>query len=154
MSKPKTLDPSQSTRAHIFEDPKKPRYWAILDEMVLRRPVGGPGVMAEQLRHIEAMMRRHRIIVHVLPLAEGANAGMLGMFKLMAFEDAPPLAYADGSETGRLLDDPAVVTRSTLTYDLLGGAALSPGASLDLIEQAAKEYEDAYRTRSEECDLA
>lgn len=145
---------ARQARAHIFDDPKKPRYWAVLDEMVVRRPVGGPGVMAEQLRHIAAMMRRRRIIVHVLPLAEGANAGAGGIFKLMTFEDAPPVMYAQGAETGRLFDDPTVVTRSTLTYDLLGGAALSPAASLDLIEQAAKEYEDAHRTRSEDRDLA
>jgi transcriptional regulator with XRE-family HTH domain len=145
---------ARRARAHIFDDPRKPRYWAVLDEMVVRRPVGGPAVMAEQLGHIAAMMRRHRIIVQVLPLAEGANAGMEGIFKLMTFEDAPPLVYNQASETGRLFDDPAVVTRSTLTYDLLGGAALSPGASLDLIEQAAKEYEDAHRTRSEDRDLA
>ncbi|MFJ1669399.1 helix-turn-helix transcriptional regulator [Streptomyces bottropensis] len=145
---------ARRARAHIFADPEKPRYWAVLDEMVLRRPVGGPAVMAEQLRHIAALVRRHRIIVHVLPLAEGANAGMEGIFKLMMFEDAPPLAYNQASETGRLFDDPAVVTRTVLTYDLLGGAALSPGASLAVIEQAAKEYEDARRTRPQDRDLA
>ncbi|UUU33007.1 helix-turn-helix transcriptional regulator [Streptomyces sp. CA-210063] len=145
---------ARQARAHIFDDPRTPRYWAILDEMALRRPVGGPAGMAEQLRHIAGMVRRHRIIVQVLPLAEGATAGMQGMFKLMTFEDAPPLSYTEGSETGRLFDDPAVVTRSVLTYDLLGGAALSPGASLALIEQAAKEYEDAHRSRPEDRDLA
>ncbi|MCC9710467.1 helix-turn-helix transcriptional regulator [Streptomyces sp. MNU76] len=145
---------ARRARAHIFRDPTKPRYWAVLDEMVLRRPVGGPGVMAEQLRHIAGMARRHRIIVQVLPLAEGANAGMEGIFKLMTFEDAPPLVYNQASETGRLFDDPTVVTRSVLTYDLLGGTALSPGVSLALIEQAAKEYEDAHRTRSEDREVA
>ncbi|BBC34243.1 XRE family transcriptional regulator [Streptomyces graminofaciens] len=145
---------ARRARAHIFKDPTKPRYWAVLDEMVVRRPVGGPAVMADQLRHIAAMARHHRIIVQVLPLAEGANAGMEGIFKLMTFEDAPPLVYNQASETGRLFDEPAVVTRSTLTYDLLGGTALSPGVSLDLIEQAAKEYEDAQRSRSEDRDLA
>ncbi|MBD9700904.1 helix-turn-helix transcriptional regulator [Streptomyces sp. NPDC051773] len=145
---------ARQARAHIFENPRKPQYWAVLDEMVVRRPVGGPAVMAAQLQHIATMARRHRIIVQVLPLAEGANAGMTGMFKLMTFEDAPPLAYADGAESGRLQDEPVVVTRATLSYDLIGGAALSPGASLSLIEQAAKEYEDAQRTRSEDRDLA
>ncbi|WP_328838459.1 helix-turn-helix transcriptional regulator [Streptomyces europaeiscabiei] len=66
---------ARQVRAHIFDDPRKPRHWAVLDEMVLRRPVGGPTGMAEQLRHIAGMLRRRRIIVHVLPLTEGANAG-------------------------------------------------------------------------------
>lgn len=145
---------ARQARAHIFKNPGKPRYWAVLDEMVVRRPVGGPAVMAEQLRHIAGMARRHRIIVQVLPLAEGAHAGTGGIFKLMAFDDEPPMVYTQASETGRLFDDPTMVTRSTLTYDLLGGTALSPGTSLTLIEQAAKEYEDAHRTRSEDRDLA
>jgi hypothetical protein len=141
-------------RARVFDDPTTPRYWAILDEVVLRRPVGGPEAMAEQLRHIAALIRRNRIIVQVMPLSEGANAGMSGVLKLMTFDDAPPLVYAQSIETGRLLDDPAVVSRCTLTYDLLGAAALSPDASLALIEQAAEEYEDAHRARSEDRNLA
>ncbi|MEE1835356.1 helix-turn-helix domain-containing protein [Streptomyces sp. SP17KL33] len=145
---------ARQARGRIFHDPRTPRYSAVLDESALRRPVGGSAVMAVQLRHIAAMARRRRIIVQVMPLSEGANAGMQGMFKLMTFEDAPPLSYTEGSETGRLFDDPAVVTRSTLTYDLIGGAALSPGASLDLIEQVAEEYEDAQRSRLEDRDLA
>ncbi|MBV1936718.1 helix-turn-helix transcriptional regulator [Streptomyces sp. BV286] len=141
-------------RAGIFDDPATPRYWAIVDEIILRRPVGGPEIMAEQLRHIAAMIRSNRIIAQVLPLSEGAHAGMAGVFKLMAFDDAPPLVYAQGAETGRLLDDPTVVTRCSLTYDLLGAAALSPDASLDLIEQAAEEYEHEPRARSHDRNLA
>lgn len=122
--------------------------------MVARRPVGGPAVMVDQLRHIAAMARRCQLIVQVLPLAEGANAGMEGILKLMAFIDEPPMVYTQAAETGRLFDEPTMVTRFTLTYDLLGGAALSPGAFLALIEQAAEEYEDAHRTRSEDRDVA
>lgn len=145
---------ARKVRARIFDDPARPRYWVILDEVVVRRPVGGPHTMAEQLRHIAALVRRNRIIAQVLPLSEGAHAGLDGLFKMMTFDDAPTVAYVQGVQTGRLLDDPAVVTRCTLTYDLLGAAALSPAASLALVEQAAEEYEDAHRTRSEDRDLA
>ncbi|WP_221348218.1 helix-turn-helix domain-containing protein [Streptomyces beigongshangae] len=145
---------SRKARARVFDDPDRPRYWAILDEVVVRRPVGGPHTMAEQLRHIAALVRRNRIIAQVLPLSEGAHAGLDGLFKMMTFDDAPPVTYVQGVQTGRLLDDPAVVARCTLTYDLLGAAALSPAASLALIEQAAEEYENAHRTRSGDLDLA
>ncbi|MCX4906568.1 helix-turn-helix transcriptional regulator [Streptomyces sp. NBC_00878] len=145
---------SRLARARVFDNPAMPRYWVILDEIVVRRQVGGPKAMAEQLRHIATLANRNRIIVQVLPLSEGAHAGLDGLFKMMTFDDAPPLVYVQGVQTGRLLDDPAVVTRCTLTYDLLGAVALSPTASLALIEQAAEEYEDAHRTRSEDRDLA
>ncbi|MFH8467465.1 DUF5753 domain-containing protein [Streptomyces sp. NPDC017991] len=132
---------SRQVRARILDNPAGPRYWVILDEVVVRRPVGGPHAMAEQLRRIAALVRRHRIIAQVLPLSEGAHAGLEGLFKLMTFDDAPPVAYVQAAGTGRLSVDPAVITRCTLTHGLLGTAALSPLASLTLVERAAEEYE-------------
>lgn len=127
-------------RAKLLGDPTTPMFWAILDEAVIRRPIGGPEVMAEALRHVAALIRRHRIIVQVLPFRVGAHAALEGALKLMYFDDAPPLAYTEGLNTGRLDDDPATVKRHELTYDLLGASALSPGDSLALIESVAEDY--------------
>ncbi|MFE3601902.1 helix-turn-helix domain-containing protein [Streptomyces sp. NPDC059142] len=127
-------------RAVLLKNPTTPMVWTVLDEAVLRRPVGSPAVMAGALRHVAAMVRRHRILVQVLPFAAGAHAAMEGALKLMTFEDAPPLAYLQSTGSGQLLDDPATVTRHELTYDLLGATALSPRASLALIESVAEDY--------------
>ncbi|MER5303135.1 helix-turn-helix transcriptional regulator [Streptomyces lasiicapitis] len=128
-------------RAHILEDPTPPLLWAILDEAVLRREVGGPAVMAGALRHITGLARRHRVIVQVLPFKEGAPMAMSGSLKLMSFEDAPPLSYLEGFGTGRLEDDPSTVAAHQLAYDLLGASALSPRESLALIDSVAEDYE-------------
>ncbi|MFG3498678.1 Scr1 family TA system antitoxin-like transcriptional regulator [Streptomyces sp. NPDC047928] len=134
-----TLVAARLSRARIFHDPDRPLYWAVLDEAVLRRGVGGPAVMAEALRHIAAMIRRHRIIVQVLPFRVGEHAGMSGSLKLMTFEDGPPLAYLEGLASGRLEDDPAAVKRHQYTYDLLRAGALPPRDSLALIESVAED---------------
>lgn len=97
--------------------------------------------MAEALRHIAALIRQHRIIVQVLPFRAGAHASMHGSLKLMEFEDAPPLSFVDAPDMGKLLDDPATVTRHTLMFNLLQAAALSPPESLALIESVAQDYE-------------
>ncbi|MEU2586083.1 helix-turn-helix transcriptional regulator [Streptomyces avermitilis] len=128
-------------RAHLLADPTTPLLWAVLDEAVLRRKVGGSAVMAEALRHVAALIRKHRVIVQVVPCEAGAHASMTGAFKLMDFEDAPPLAFVEGPSTGRLEDDPATVTRHQLTHDLLKGSAHSPQESLALIESLAQDYE-------------
>ncbi|WP_030254547.1 helix-turn-helix domain-containing protein [Streptomyces violens] len=131
-------------RARVLEDPTTPLFWAVLDENVLRRPVGGPAAMHTQLAHIAALMRRNRVIVQVLPYAEGAHAALEGSLKLMTFADAPPVAYLQGLATGQMLDEPSHVERYGLAYDLVRAAALSPEASLVLIESAAKDYHDGY----------
>ncbi|MFE3326739.1 Scr1 family TA system antitoxin-like transcriptional regulator [Streptomyces sp. NPDC059176] len=127
-------------RARLLDDPTRPMLWTVLDEAVLRREVGGEGVMAEALGHIGALARRHRVIVQVLPFAAGAHASLNGALKLMSFTDAPPLAYLEVLRMGQLEDDPATVARYELTYDLVVASALSPPESLALIESVAEDY--------------
>ncbi|WP_151480107.1 helix-turn-helix domain-containing protein [Streptomyces albicerus] len=128
-------------RAHLLRDPTTPLLWVVLDEAAVRRPVGGATAMAEALRHVADLARRHRIIMQVLPFDAGAHAGMGGSLKLMEFADAPPLCFVEGLDMGKLLDDPATVARHTLTFNLLQAAALSPQRSLALVESAAQDYE-------------
>jgi transcriptional regulator with XRE-family HTH domain len=128
-------------RARILKDPDGPTFWAILSEAAIRTVVGGPAVMAEELRHIEALGRSGRIRVQVLPFAVGAHATMNSMLSLMRFADAPNMAYVEGLYSGSLLDDPLAVQRCLDAYDLARAAALPPEASLDLLHSVAEEYD-------------
>ncbi|MFI1352808.1 helix-turn-helix transcriptional regulator [Streptomyces sp. NPDC020898] len=127
-------------RSRILKDATRPEYWAILHENTLRTPVGGPAAMAKQLEHIATLMRERTVLVQVLPYSVGAYAVTAGDLRLMEFEDAPPTLYTETAFTGDLLDDPTVVKRAQRAYDLLRGAALSPEASLALIESAAEDF--------------
>ncbi|WP_370412693.1 Scr1 family TA system antitoxin-like transcriptional regulator [Streptomyces fradiae] len=127
-------------QAILKEDATRPEYWAILHENVLRTPVGGPALMARQLDHLVALARQRRVLVAVIPREVGAHAHMTGTLKLMEFSDQPPTAYTETEYSGTLLDDPAVVKDAQRTYDLLRVAALSPEASLAMIESAAEDY--------------
>ncbi len=127
-------------RARLFDNPTTPLLWAVLDEAALRRPVGGPAVIAANLRHIADLVRRRRAVVQVLPFAAGGHASLHGSLKLMYFEDAPPLTLIEAPATGRLLDDPATVTRHQLSYDLLRANALTPKQSLALLDSVAQDY--------------
>jgi transcriptional regulator with XRE-family HTH domain len=128
-------------RTRILDDPTTPLLWAVLDEAALRRGVGGSAVMAEALRHVAGLSRRHRIIAQVLPFHAGAHAAMDGPLKLMEFTDAPPLSFVEAPDMGKLLDDPATVARHTRMFNLLLAASLSPSDSLALIESVAQDYE-------------
>ncbi|TDC23935.1 XRE family transcriptional regulator [Streptomyces sp. 8K308] len=130
-------------RAKIFDDPKTPRMWAILNEAVLRTVVGGPKVMAGQLRHIAKLIRSGRVQVQVLPFAAGAHPLTDNSLRLMRFPDAPDEAYLEVLYAGALTDEPAFVRRYREAYDLARAAALPLVASLELIESMAEEYENA-----------
>ncbi|MEU3311291.1 helix-turn-helix transcriptional regulator [Streptomyces sp. NPDC006662] len=127
-------------RAAMFEDPKRPEYWTILHESLVRQPLLPPTEMADQLDHIAALARRRRIVPQVL-LWSPAVQPFLGLpLMLMNFEDEPPLAYTEGTYHGQIVDDPALVKRYRTSYDRLRAAALAPEVSIALIEQAAEEY--------------
>ncbi|MFC5804340.1 helix-turn-helix domain-containing protein [Streptomyces formicae] len=131
---------SRMGRTSLLKGPARPVYWGILPEAALRIPVGGPAVMARQLDHLAAMARERKVLIQVLPFSAGAQPIMGKMVTLMEFEDAPPTAYTEAVLSGNLLDDPATVKRIQGYYDLLRAAALSPEASLALIESVAEDY--------------
>ncbi|WP_137993525.1 helix-turn-helix domain-containing protein [Streptomyces vilmorinianum] len=132
-------------RARILENFDSPMVWTILDEAVIRRNIGGPAVMCEQLRHIVRLAERRRIRVHVLPFSAGAHALLEGFVSLMWFEDQPPIAYVEGLNSGRVWENPAMVRECQLDYDHALGDALSHSESLALIRTVAEEYEHAAR---------
>ena len=127
-------------RAKILNDPVSPAVWALLDEAVLRRPIGGPEVMADQIAHMIQLVESERIRVHVLPFGLGAHALLPGMVTLMWFEDQPPIAYSEGTLLGKVHDSPALVQQLQGTYDLALGDALPLRESLALMKTIAKEH--------------
>ncbi|MGW1956609.1 helix-turn-helix domain-containing protein [Streptomyces sp. NPDC001920] len=127
-------------RARVFDDPKCPMVGTLLDETVLRRPVGGPAVMADQIRHLLRLAESERIRVHVVPLAQGGHPLLGSMVTLMWFEDQPPVAYEEGAFSGTLHDEPGLVERIQAAYALVLGEALSQRKSLDLLRSIAEEY--------------
>jgi transcriptional regulator with XRE-family HTH domain len=127
-------------RARILDDPVTPVVWALLDEAVLRRVVGGRAVMAEQITHLVRLVERNRVRVHVVPFSLGHHPLMENMLSLMWFDDQPPVAYSEGLCMGKLHDSPSVVQELQSRYDLALSDALPLRESLALLRATAKEY--------------
>ncbi|MGW7359053.1 helix-turn-helix domain-containing protein [Streptomyces sp. NPDC054802] len=127
-------------RGRVLDNPVTPLVCLLLDEAVLRRHIGGPGVMAEQLSHIVHMAERERIRAHVIPFGVGYHPLLQGMLSLMSFDDQPPVAYGEGVLMGKLHDSPSLVETLQRTYTLALGDALSRKESVALLRATAKEY--------------
>ncbi|MFC8718567.1 Scr1 family TA system antitoxin-like transcriptional regulator [Kitasatospora sp. NPDC057198] len=121
--------------------PTRPLLWWLIDESAIRRPIGGHAAMADQLRHLAKLIRSRLAVVQVLEQRCGAHAALEGALTLMSFADgSPDLAYIEGPHTGVLVESTETVKRIRLTYDLARVDALSPEASLALIDDAAEEH--------------
>jgi hypothetical protein len=128
-------------RQQILERDQPPELWAILDEGVLRRPVGAPDVMRGQLTHLAGMARRPHIVVQVIPLAAGAHQGLNGgAFVIADFEDAATIAYQDTAVSGQIIEDASEADALAHTWDTLRLEALPRAASLRLIEETAGQW--------------
>jgi transcriptional regulator with XRE-family HTH domain len=127
-------------RAKILEDTVMPVVWALLDETLLRRPVGSGDIMAEQIMHVVRLAETGRIRVHVMPFDVGVHPVMESMLTLMWFEDQPPLAYSEGLRVGKVHDSPSVVHELQSRYHLALSDALPLKESLALLRATAKDY--------------
>ncbi|MEV5674988.1 helix-turn-helix transcriptional regulator [Streptomyces sp. NPDC052179] len=135
----------RTQRARVLDGPLKPVLWTMLDEAVLRRRVGGPQVMAEQLNKVADMAENGRLRLHVLPFGVGAHSLQQSLLTLLSFADSAPVAYVEGFQTGNLMDDPGLVASSRTAYDLALSDAMSHQESLALVRAAAEEHEHGHQ---------
>ncbi|MER7871453.1 helix-turn-helix transcriptional regulator [Streptomyces cellulosae] len=113
--------------------PDRPELWVVLDEAVLRRPVGGLPVMRDQLTRLLASATEPHITVQVLPFDQGEHEVMGGSLTVLTMPDGREVAYTEGAHYGQLVEEPDEVASLALTYDRLRAAALPPLMSLDMI---------------------
>ena len=121
------------------EDPVK--FWCVLDEAALRRPVGGREVMRCQLEHLVRESARPNVTLQVLPMAAGEHPGMEGSFVIMSFPDAadPDTVYVTIATGGVFQEKPDDVSRYEIIFDRLQKMALSSAESAEFIATMAKE---------------
>jgi transcriptional regulator with XRE-family HTH domain len=129
-------------RQRLLTDVNPPRYWAVIDEAVLCRSVGGGAVMHAQLNLLVARGVLPHVTLQVLPFSAGAHAGMEGPFLILGFPEQadPDVVYVDNTTSGIYLEEPADILRYTLMFDHLRAAALSPDDSLTRIADGATRF--------------
>jgi transcriptional regulator with XRE-family HTH domain len=127
-------------RQSILAREHPPMFWVLIDECVLRRPVGGGEVMAGQLGRLAEVARQPNIVLQAIPLAAGAHQGMSGNFVIADFAQGPPAVYQDTAVRGQITEDPDDIAKLTVMWETLKAEALSRSASQELIEEAGKSW--------------
>jgi transcriptional regulator with XRE-family HTH domain len=120
-------------RQERLDAPDRPDLWVVLDEAVLRRPIGGWAVTRNQLIRLLEVATEPHITLQVLPFDQGEHDAMGGSLTVLTLPDGTEVGYTEGAHYGQLIEDPEEVSRFAVTYDRLRAVALPPLMSLDMI---------------------
>ncbi len=126
-------------RQGILSRTLPPQLDVLLCEPALRVPVGGPGVLAGQLRHLLELTRRSKVTIQVIPLSAGPHPGLEGPFVLMDFPADPPLVYLENRAVSIFLEDDPHIASYRLAWRRILARALSAERSATLIAELARQ---------------
>ncbi len=115
--------------------------WIILDEGAIRRKIGGTEIMARQLERLVQASRWPNVTLQVLSFDSGAHAGLTGPFAILEFPERTDsdVAYTESLGGMIYLEKDREVRSCAEAFDRMRATALSPVASVDLIQQVARE---------------
>ncbi|MCW2860055.1 MAG: hypothetical protein JWP48_1763 [Actinoallomurus sp.] len=93
-------------RQSLLTSAEPPHLWAVVDEAVLRRPLGGAQVMRKQLRHLLELTESPNITLQVVPFELGGHAAAGGPFSILRFaeRDLPDVVYLEQLTSALYLD--------------------------------------------------
>jgi hypothetical protein len=126
-------------RQKVLDTEEPPWLWAIVDEQVLRREIGGPAVMAVQLAKLAEFARRPRVTIQVISAAR-AHTGLVGAFVIAELAEHPTVAYLDSVLDGQTVQDPGMVEMATVVFDTIRTDALSRAESQEFIEEGVRQW--------------
>ncbi|MGW2153512.1 helix-turn-helix domain-containing protein [Nonomuraea sp. NPDC001699] len=125
----------RTTRQRRLESGLK--LWAVIDEAVLRRPLGGAEVMREQVRHLLDATEERNVTVQVVPFESGGHAAAGGSFSILRFpeRELPDVVYMEQLTSALYLDKPADSDHFMEVMDRLSIQALEPKQTRRFLEQ-------------------
>ncbi|MDX3228468.1 helix-turn-helix transcriptional regulator [Streptomyces sp. ME19-01-6] len=93
-------------RQSLLTRPNPPMLWVVMDETVLRRPIGGPEVMRDQITRLIEAAAMPNIRLQIMPFDAGPHPAMYGPFHIFRFpiQELPDIAYTETLVSGSYFD--------------------------------------------------
>ncbi|GAB1336285.1 helix-turn-helix transcriptional regulator [Streptomyces sp. E-15] len=123
------------SRKSVFERDPAPELSFILEEWVLRRPLGGRVLLRQQLEHILETGQLRSVEIQVMPMSHTEHAGVEGGIEVLKFEDGSAVGRSPGVANGRTVSELKQLRVLELRYGTIRAQALSPRESLAFIEE-------------------
>ncbi len=112
---------------------------AVIEESVLRRPVGGEAAHKGQLERLLELSEMRSVSIQVMPMSYESHAGFDGPLTLLETAEHQWLAYVEGQAGGLLIEERDQVSELQQRYGMIRTQALTPGDSVRLIKQLVGE---------------
>ncbi|WP_433266361.1 helix-turn-helix domain-containing protein [Actinosynnema sp. CS-041913] len=125
----------------IKRDDNPVTLWCVLEEQALRRPVGDPEVMREQLDHLLTMADRPNITLQVVPQSVGLHPALTGALYLLRFDDDWRVAYEETRRSAYYYDSAEAVEDYEQVMNHLRHLALDPKRSRGFLAQLRKDVQ-------------
>ena len=128
-------------RQRILMENSLLKYLAIIEETVLRRPVGGQEVMSAQLVRLVKLCQLPHVCIQIAPMSVGAHTGMDGPFTVLQFSEPQDsdVVYTDTQAGCFYLEAKEGVESYQDKFQRIQSVALDPARSLALIGNISKE---------------
>jgi transcriptional regulator with XRE-family HTH domain len=128
-------------RQELLRRPAPPEYWVVMDETVLRRPVGSREVMRGQVARLIEAAEMPAVTIQVIPFSAGWHPALYGMFWIFRFpdEEMPDIVYSETLTGAYYMNKPAETTTYIEAIDRMCAQAATPGQTITLLRDILKE---------------
>ncbi|WP_017540296.1 MULTISPECIES: helix-turn-helix domain-containing protein [Nocardiopsis] len=108
-------------RQQRLTGPEAPKFWAVVDEAALRRPLGGTGAMRRQIEHLIELSTLPNVTLQIVPFAKGGHAAAGGPFSILRFTggDLPDVVYLEQLASAVYFDKPEETDKYMVVMDRL-----------------------------------
>lgn len=121
-------------RQEIFSRWPAPLMSFVIEEAVLRRPIGGTGVLRGQLEQILLIGQKRNVEIQVMPMVREDHAGLAGPFTLIETKSGQRIAYAEVQKSSHLYTERTPVRELEAQYGIIRAQALTPRESMAFVE--------------------
>ncbi|MFJ4986562.1 helix-turn-helix domain-containing protein [Streptomyces sp. NPDC088732] len=129
-------------RQALLSREQPPLLWVVIDETVLRRPIGGPQVMRDQVDRLIEACAMPQVRLQVMPFASGPHPAMYGPFHIFRFPlpELPDIAYVESLIGAVYLDDREDVSQFREALDRMSAQALPAEPTRDFLRDARDRF--------------
>lgn len=126
-------------RQRILDRPDPPLLSFVLDESVLRRPMGTAAMMAAQLQHLIDVAELRNVQLQILTFDRAKHVPNDGSFIVLELPKNERYIYVEGPGNGRLIPDAHLVAGYVRAYDAARCQALPVEDSIEMIERVKRD---------------